>query len=367
MDHMYLRSGVEDGDFVALGSNLFRKQLLRYGVWDHPKAPGGKLTVTKEFVTKIVDNFKKGLRDDVPVPKGHDLDALSSVGKIVGLEQDDSGLWGIHEIIEDVDKIGKTYTGTSAFIDMAYVDKETGKEHGPVLIHNALTNAPYIKGLAPFEAIALGEDANEAVVISLPSENKGRSNMTVEELLAQLDETSDDDLRKALEAKRPELFGSPEGNPEDAEKVIADAKKEAREELVAALAEKGVTVSLSEENEKDGAKAEVDIQSSPEFVALSERVENLESEKKTTEAETLIDSAIHDGKVLPAQREGLLEVALSEGGMDRLAKLIPDAKIVDFSEKGSNKGHETNVELSEEDAEAEVDRLVSAYTPKKDS
>lgn len=357
-DHLFLRQPFE-ADAVALGPKLFRKQILRFGEWKHPAAPGGKLQVTKEFVAKIIENFNKGLRDDVPIPKGHDVDALTSVGKVVGLEMGPDGLYGLHEIEEDAEKIGKTLTGTSAFINMDYEDAETGEHHGPVLIHNALTNAPYIKGLAPFEALALGEDAEEAVVIALPNATT-EADMTLEELLAQIEETSDDELREALEKARPELFAGIEGDESKTDDdAIAAAKDEARKEVVAALAEKGITVALSEENEDEDPK--VDVTGAPEFVALSERVDALETEKREKEAADIVEKAIKDGKVLPAQREGLMEVALSEGGMERVKKLIPEESVVDLSEHGVSTGHETNVELSEEDAEKEAARLVSTY------
>lgn len=105
----------------------------------------------------------------------------------------------------------------------------------------------------------------------------------------------------------------------------------------------------------------MDVTSAPEFVKLSERVETLETEKSTDAAEALVDGAISDGKFLPAQREGLLEVAMSEGGMEQVEKLIPEKPIVNLSELGVEAGHETNVELSEEEAGDEADRLIASY------
>lgn len=370
--HIYLRTQ-SDAPHVALSRKLFRKQILRYGEWEHKAAPGGRLKVTKEFVQKIIDNFRAGVRDDVPIPLGHDVDAISSIGHVIALEADDDGLWGVHEILsdEDAEKLGTNWTGTSALIDINGVDKETGKEFGPVLMHNAITNAPYIKDLAPFEALALGEDAQDAVIIALQQEMTDETGgvMTLEELLAELAQTSDDDLREALTESRPELFAvaAGEGSDEDAEAAIEAAKAEGREAVVAALAEKGITVSLSE-SAADSDGPEVDITSAPEFVTLSERVSALETEKVETEVSAVIDKAIEEGKVVPAQREGLLEVGLSEGGLETLAKLIPEKAVVDLSEKGVNPADETNVELSEQDARTEADRLVAAYatTEKKE-
>ena len=365
-DHLYVRSQIE-GPAVALSRRLFRKQILRYGKWSHPAAPGGVLNVTKEFVTKIADNFKRGVRDNVPIPLGHEMDAISSVGKVVGLEVDENGLWGIHEIedAEAADKIGKVWTGTSAFIDLNAEDKETGEKLGPVLVHNAITNAPYIKGLAPFESVALGEDAQDAVVIALHEQtDEPGGAMTLEELLHELQETSDDELRAALQEHRPEVLASATEAADDDEEALEAARREGREAVVAALAEKGITVALSESAAGSDEDVDVDIESHPVVVALAERVTKLEGEKVEAAAEAVIDKAIAEGKVLPSQREGLLEVALSENGMDRLTKIIPSEAVVDLSEKGTAPGDETNVSLSEEDAQAEADRLVAAYASK---
>lgn len=360
--HLYLRSDT-DGSAVALSSRRFKKQILRYGVWNHAAAPDGVLKVTKEFVKKIVANFNAGVRDDVPVPLGHEVDAISSIGQVVALEIEDDGLYAVHEIAteEDAEKVGSTWTGSSAFIDMNAIDKETGKELGPVLVHNAITNAPYIKDLAPFEALALGESAQDAVVITLQETTSTGGQMTVEELLAEVSETSDDDLRKALQDARPELFAVANSEDDaDAKEALEAAKAEGREAVITALTEKGITVSLSEDA-ADSSDAEVDITSAPDFVKLSERVTSLESEKVEAEASTIIDTAIRDGKVIPAQREGFMEVALSDGGLDRLAKLIPEKAVVDLSEKGVTPATETNVALSDTDAQAEADRLIGAY------
>lgn len=358
-EHLYLRSQFDDAP-VALSARRFRKQILRYGSWVHPKAPGGKLMVTKALVKQIVDNFHRGVRDNVPIPLGHEVDAISSIGQVIALEMDDAGLWGIHEIKDEdaAKKIGATWTGSSAFIDMNAVDKETGESLGAVLVHNAITNAPYIKDLAPFEAVALGEDADDAVVIALQEAKQGEA-MTIEEMLAQLAETSDDELRTALSAARPELFAVANSEDEtDAEAAIAAARQEEREAIVAALAEKGVTVALSE-SAADDKNADVDISSAPAFVALSERLDALESEKTKASVEAIVDEAVKEGKVLPAQRDGLIEVGLSDAEM--LTKLIPAKAIVALGEQGIAPADETNVQLSEEDARAEADRLVAAY------
>jgi len=361
MTNLYLRSE-QNGKAIALGRNLFRKQILRYGTWKHSAAPNGKLEVTKDLVGEIVTNFNAGVRDEVPVPLGHERDAISSIGQIVGLEQDDEGLWGFHEIADEdhAAKLGSVWNGSSALIELDSVNRETGEKLGAVLIHNAITNAPVIQDLAPFESVALGEDAKDAVVIALQETNTGGA-MTLTETLQAIAETPDDELRTALTELRPDMFATANSEDDD-EAAIAAARTEGADAVVAALAEKGIAVSLSEDD--DAKDPEVDVSSAPEFVALSERVNTLEGEKASTAVTAVVEAAVQAGKILPSQKDGMIAIGLSEGGLELLESVIPEASLVDTSEKGANTANETNVALSEDDKASEISRLASAYIRK---
>lgn len=344
--------------------------MLRIGEWRHPDAPGGKLTITKEMIQKIVSNFKAGLRDDVPVPLGHDVDAIKNSGHVVGLEADlnEGKLYGLvsvkdDEVAEGIEK--ELLTGGSALLNLNYVDQESGTEHGPTLIHWAITNAPYIKGLAPYEVVALGEDAEGATIIALNDDEKGGPIVDpIKEALEKLKDASDEDIRKALAEVRPGVLPEATEGAEPSEEDQEKLKEEGRQEVMAALSEKGIVVEI-EKGDKGKKEAEVDVSKSPEFVALSEKLDEVLKTSAEKEANAVIDAAIKDGKVLPAQKEVLLEVALSEGGMDRLSKLIPEKAIVDLKEHGVAPAKET-VELSEEDADAEADRYIALVGGKKE-
>jgi hypothetical protein len=356
------------GNYVALSSRRFRKQLLRYGEWKHSSAPGGVLRITKELVAKLVANFQRGLRDTVPVPLGHDADALSSAGQVVALEQTSEGLDAIYDVADadTAERIAKgLITGTSALIRMDYEDAESGAGYGPVLIHAALTNAPYIKGLRPFEAVALGE--KQAVVIPLTDDAGGDAAMKEKllQLLAGIKDVSDDDLRDALKEHRPELFAvSNTGAP--AAEAIEAAKAEGivagKQEVLAALSEAGIEVKLSESKGKETPKPEINLAEHPQFVALSEELRAERAERMKEKAEAAVDAAIKVGKALPKQREGLLTVALGENGLDTLQKLLPDKPIVEpGKEIGASTTEETGVALSEEAAAAEAARYLKVY------
>jgi phage I-like protein len=234
------------------------------------------------------------------------------------------------------------------------------------LVHWAITNAPYIKGLAPYEAVALGEDGDGATIISLNDE-KGGSMDPIQQALEALKDASDEDIRKALAEHRPEVLKAEEGGEgaPDLDAVKTEAKEEATKELVAALAERGVVVEFSEK-EAGSETGKIDVSKSPEFVELSEKFDTMAKERAEEKATAVIDEAIKDGKILPAQKEGLLEVALSEGGMERLKKLIPTEAIVELGERGVSTTKETSVELSEEDADKEADRYLALVGGKKE-
>jgi len=314
------------------------------------------------MLERIVANFKAGLRDDVPMPKGHEVDALSSVGHVVGLAIEGDELIGYHDVRDEAMaadiRAGKV-TGSSVFLNLDYVDASTGKSHGPTIIHNALTNAPYIKGLTPFEAVALGEeDAEGAVVIALEANEGG--DMTLDELIAQVTEISDEDLKAGLLKARPVLFDAAvdEGEKVDLEAVKAEAKLEGTKELVAALSEAaGITVAMSEDGEKVDT---VDVSTNPAFVALSETVAELKAGVARSAVEATVDAAIAEGKILPVQRDGMITVGLSEGGVKLLESLIPAQAVVDLSETGTTGGAEQrHGPDSADDVAAEVARYTS--------
>ena len=161
-----------------LSNRLFRKHMLRPGSFTHPTAPGGKLDVDREFCEMIAANFRKGLRDNVPMPLSHkDTNAITSVGNVVDVEVTDEGLFGYHLVIdeEDAERLGgegKKWRGSSVSILMDYTDRETGENHGPVLATNIVTNAPWIDKLQPWEEILLGDEAAnyDVVILSEPKE-----------------------------------------------------------------------------------------------------------------------------------------------------------------------------------------------------
>ena len=336
-------------DPVKLGKRTFRKQMLSYGEFLHEDAPDGKLKVDRSFCDRIVDNFRKGMRDTVPIPLGHtDGEGTSSVGRVLDLEVDDDGLWGLH-LIEDeekADKLGRELRDSSVLVEPDFLDIKTGNKVGPVLIHNAITNAARLTGLRSWEAVSFGDDASKVDVIDFANQSgsgdsgKGEK-MTIAELLEKAAEVTDADFAAELAKSRPKVV---ETLTEDA-KVDEDAlRAEGAAAVVADLKTKGITYTPTESKGKDDGKGEakaeakttgLDISEHPDFKAINKTVNDLMAERTKTETEAKVDAAIREGRVLPAEKEGLVAVGLSDGTLlENLLKTREPAKAVAFGEVG---------------------------------
>ena len=148
--------------FLRFMIKTIKKQILRYGEWDHEDAPDGKLVIDKSFAKKLVNNFKK--IPFAPVIRGHDEDAAEKNTELIvsknvdSLEFDDNGVNAVMKI--DPKEIEK-YNDVSAAMDMEYTDHESGKFLGPVLRHVAMVMNPYLKGLNPFAVLG---DSNNLII-----------------------------------------------------------------------------------------------------------------------------------------------------------------------------------------------------------
>lgn len=139
----------------------FRKQILKYGKWYHWAAQNGELKITKELVSNIVNNFKHKIIENVSVPLTHRNadDPSNNTGQVVDLIQTDKGLDAIIEVKDKsiIQKIKDDLIKCiSASIDPNYRVKTSNKFVGATLLHAALVQEPYIKGMRGF--VPLSDD-----------------------------------------------------------------------------------------------------------------------------------------------------------------------------------------------------------------
>lgn len=345
-----------DEPATKIGPRTFRKRILRYGRWSHPKAPGGVLDVDLAYGQKLVANFSAGVWDHVAVTNGHpkdEADALDKTrGHVMALEADPSGVYAIFEANADTaPRIGSEILGCSAGLIPDYTDHEVGGkgEVGPVLGHLALTNEPYIKDLGPFEVAQLA-NTQRALLLSDYTPSPPEDPMTLAELVAKAKEDKIDPKElatalgidvAALEAEAEKAKQVPtleaeleamkkKGTPAPPAKAEGDETPAGDGELVAALGEALAAAEIIElaEGEKPTVASVTE--------AIVKAVKGAQ-ESTVTLAEARFETAFankcREGKAIKSQHKALKDayVNLGEETFDALTSVV----LVDPSEIGT--------------------------------
>ena len=341
---------------------LFRKHILNKGTLLHPTT-GEKLNIDDDFVTKLKKNFEDKVCDIVQVPLANDKnehteDPDKNIGEVVGIEESDDKVYAIIDVRDEKaqPKMGKTLLGASAMMSLNYRDTRTGEYRGPTLLHTCVTNRPYVLDLEDYEEIvaASADNSEEAVLLTeepaevkeeaAPAEEKPQldgpdeetKKMTKDEMLAALKAEHSIDV-EALQERAAKADAATELS-----NAIADALKGAQ------------TVALSNgQGVEDVTKAVTEL--ATEKVALSNRVEKLEKDAAVADVEKLVD----EGRITPAQVEGLVEVKLSNPEL--FNKLIPAEPLIKMSNESGMDPKDTKPEV---DLNKELERLTETYLKK---
>lgn len=319
---------------------LYRKHILTRGTLLHPKTKS-KINVDDAFIAKLRTNFANKVCDIVQVPLANDAndhseDPSRNKGEVIGIEEKDGKVYALLDAREDADKFGKTYLGASAMMHLDYTDTKTGKTVGPTLLHVAVTNRPYVTDLEPYEKVVsashVTDDEGETVMLTPAStpDEEPEVPKTAAELMSELKDKHGIDVQAALSNASGGF--TPEA-------------------LVGALKDAGVlSLTQSQEPEKVtpadivGAIAEL----AESNVSLTNTVAELSGDRAAAEVERLVS----EGFILPAQKEAMLELRMSNTEM--FEKLIPKTPMIHLS-------HEDGVTPPDEqpglDVEAEIAKL----------
>lgn len=144
-----------EGEFQAEGPKKFWKELIYAEKFIHPQNPEINFEVTSDRMQRWVDNFNKGVVENVTIPLRHSDEPDRNTGTVEALEIRGFprvSLWGLLNIADEAvaEKIGKTILGCSIRVESDFMDALTGENYGEVLSHVALTNNPHIPDLAGF-------------------------------------------------------------------------------------------------------------------------------------------------------------------------------------------------------------------------
>jgi phage I-like protein len=262
-------------------------QIVRTGVYLHPKAPEGKFVISGITIQSLVSNYNNNVRrldkGEVAFDFSHkDEEEASGWIQEVESRANSKELWGkVDWTVDGREKIEeKKFRFVSPEINFDYMDNESGVNHGPTLMGAGLTNRPHIKNM---KAIFSEYNINQP---------QGVFSMTPEEMMSKIGN---------LEGRVTELEGQL--------KVKSDNFEEATKE----------NTGLEKKFEE---VAETNKQ-------LSEKLVKIEGEKVTVQREAKFTELLGEGKILPAQKESFMqmELKLSEA-------FFKDAVKLNLSEKG---------------------------------
>jgi HK97 family phage prohead protease len=366
------------------GKNIFRKQILKKGKWYHWSAPGGVLEVTDKVISNIVENFKKGILDNVYVPLSHTTDPSKNVGEVLKLTKTKEGLDADIEIKDDTvaEKIKKGLIRCiSASLDSNYYVTDKNKFVGPTILHAALVAEPFIKGMGNF--IPLSDEQKDRNVILLEDSQPDfysilnmireslesiKENSVTEKKLVELLKRENKEIKESTEGDSCEtadgekgyyekdeegnLVCIPKEEEEETSESMSDDEKEAKEKYekcVSAEVKKGTDLGeaiqkctkenqISEElsGDQPDEESEDEKEEAPEKVDLSD-------------VEEVYERYLKEGKIVPAQKEAFTKLLASqkvvnlgdkEVDLSDLVKTFMESqpKIVNFEEEGTAGG-----------------------------
>lgn len=349
-DQLTIIPGVGTGDYIELAARpgvkatgkLFKKQILKWGSFVHPKSPGKKITVDRDFAEQLILNFTNGECDIVQFPMVNDKNQHvegpdRNLGEVIDLDYDEKGVNAYIDVRKNPGDIGTTVLGASAMMHLDYTDSLTGAHVGPTLLHVAATNRPYLTNLAPFsEVIAASADTPDEAAI-----------WTAEEPEVELSEPEGEDMPKSKEELIAELLS---------EHGIDVTALQAQSEEVAQLSALGIG-DEGDLSVRDVAEAVLEL--SQQNTTLVEQVTALSAANEVMEqerAEHEVDGLIRAGRILPRQRETMIRLARNDRGT--FEELVPDEAIVSLSEDGVT----THTSSNSDEVNSEISRLVDTVT-----
>lgn len=336
-----------ESDFLFLSrtpqGRLFKKHILTKGELIHPTTKQ-KLTIDDDFIASLKRNFDSKVCPIVQVPLAnknneHSEEPDRNIGEVIDLTEEDGKIYAMIDArkTEYAEELGKTLLGASAYISLDYTDTKTDAHVGPTLLHTCITNRPYVTDLDDFQEIvaASADTVGEALlfteaptveppILAEPAASKpaeAAKSMTKEELIAQLKTEHGVDVEALTE-----------------QAGVAQAVTAAKAELTHALTQHLTSAGVMALSNTDGAEDKVTTDDvigavaelAQTNMALTSRVGTLEHK----DAENEVDKLIVEGKVLPAKRDVMVELRLTNS--DVFQKLIPEAPIVKLDvEQGS--------------------------------
>lgn len=237
MSEIFLTPEDTAGETVELSRTMMRKRVLPKGTINYK---GRKIVFDDAYLSTLVDAYKDGAYDHVPVQmadekNAHTMDPERFGGEIAGLELADDGLYATFAFTERGAQLVKDNPnlGVSARLVGNY-ERSDGKHYQAAMQHVLLTQDPRIPGLGAWTEVDLSGYHDSDQVIDLTNASyEGDSAVADGNENTETSEVSEDDIREALkligtsdeeiEAFFAEIEASEDGD-DDGEETRTDAE-----------------------------------------------------------------------------------------------------------------------------------------------
>ena len=302
-----------------INAAIFRKQILKKGVFAHPNNPKKQVTFNENIFAKIIESFEDKVISNVPVIlDSHKESYNNTTGRVLGLEQNEKGLYATIEIVDEavINKIESKLSDGKGVIDEVSVSlgpviSDTGKKYDIALWHLAIVPHGYFANMDGFEKLIASisnEEQEEQNIIILQGDNK----MEVKEILEYLNNNgikveSLEDIKSALNAN--------DKNDDTISKISA-------------------MLNVDKSNGNDDIVSVVNtLQAS--IQAKDDKIDSLLAAYHNKEAETAVGELVTAGKVVPANREDYISLYKTDEKL--FASITANLPVVvDTEVKGSN-------------------------------
>jgi phage I-like protein len=281
---------------ITLGDGASWQQILQTGAWKHPQY--GDLVITAADLRELKQNFDARAREFVYADYDHGIANAKGDGNAIAagevtqleLRANDTQLWALYEPTTPArQKIeAKEYRFTSADFDPSYVDKRSGKPVGKVLRGFALTNRPYLEGMAP---LSLGDVQGAPMLFAEYSDAHTTTQeipMSLKTKLKLADTATDAEVEAAVDRL---IAGA------------AQATTLSESHTAATTLLSSVRTTLKLDETADVAKA---------VKLLADRNAELAKKDRERETDALLDKAQREGRLTPAMRPTFRAQLLSD-------------------------------------------------------
>jgi hypothetical protein len=350
---------------VMTGS-MFYKQIVKFGKWVNPLFPVESMELDRKWGEQIVKNFNSGIVGKIPVPLDHTDQVDRNAGEVVKLEIKDDGIYGYldirrPEVVDDIN--GGLIFDVSISFEWDYIDTKDGKSYGPTLLHVALVNNPYLKGMSPFSEFygELSNKLSESLALShsvsaiMLSEAKAKELSTMETATVKNDKEFDVTIKVENDGETVDKVlkaGEETQVPKDQSEAVLKQISEAtdpNEETPEEKAEREKKEAEEAEAEEKRKKEEEEGKGGDDKLTDEERKElnDLREKQSLSQVESAYATLLSAGKITPAQKDKFMELSKISAGkvelsgkavsLSDIVKGILEAgpQVVKFSEEGS--------------------------------